>query len=100
MQELQTLVARQQWYFRFSDVKLDLFDRLLLVLYTPRGIFIYWYRGSAGISTNGEATLVSGHRIYFYRPRHEQRRDVALDAILEKLDDSGCELMALVDWSQ
>ena len=81
-------------------MKFDLFDRLLLVLYTPRGIFIYRYHGSAGISTNGEATFVFGHRIYFYGPRHEQRWDVALDAILVKLDDSGFELMALVDWTQ
>ena len=71
-----------------------------MVLYTPRAVFIYFYRGSAGISTHGEATSVSGHRIQFYGPKDEKRWDAALDVVLKKMDGSGSELVALVDWSQ
>ena len=91
--------SHQRWEVQFTNVKFDKFDMLQLVLYTPRAVFIYAYRGSAGISSNGVATRISGHRIYFVGPQHEKRWDVALDAICQKVEGKGSELTAVVDWS-
>ena len=92
-------MSSRRWQLTFQKVKLGIIDQLRLVLYSPRAIYIFAYSGSAGLSTREDSTWISGHRITFYGPCGERQWAVALDSILGKLDASGCELLAAVDWS-
>ena len=91
-------VSRQCWYAKFQWVKFDCFDRLLLVLYSPRAIYIYEYHGFAGRSTNGDSTPISGGKIVMRGPSWERQWAAALDHVLAKLEAGGSKLLAVVDW--
>lgn len=70
------------------------FDELQLALYTPCGIFIYRHDLHLGVSSNG----VRGFGIKVYAARWEFDWRNALDQILAKLEDSGCQRIAYIEW--
>ena len=96
---------QQRWVLQFSNVKLGgeggeaAFDELLLAVYTPRGVYLYRHDGRLGVSTNGKVTAVTGYTIKMYGPRGEADWASSLDgSVLPKLDESGCECVAVVRW--
>lgn len=84
---------RKVWFFRFANVKLAggekqsaVFDVLLLVFYTPRGIYIYEHDFVLGVSTSGRATHFSGHTIVILGEAG-QDWNAALERVLARLDE-------------
>lgn len=74
-----------------------IFDELLLVVYTPLGLYIYRHSLEFGLSSTGKAIETGGHKVCIYGPSKEKNWRVALQAILSKLD-ANCERVALVSW--
>ena len=93
------------WWLQFSSVKLAYgdapaaFDELLLAAYTPRGVYVYRHDLQLGVSTQGKETTARGHTIVLVGPKYEEDCDAALKAILAKLEDGGCECVAVVPWA-
>lgn len=50
--------------FRFKNVKLEKFDRLLLVFYFPDRLEMYIWDGYTGVIRTGKKTSISGHDIW------------------------------------
>lgn len=102
------------WELRFSNVKLGYtgsrprgsalaapreFDELLLAVYTPRALYIYRHDLLLGVTPAGKRTAVHGHDIKLCGPRGQTEWARALDdAVLPKLDASGCTRLAVVEW--
>ncbi|CAE8613489.1 unnamed protein product [Polarella glacialis] len=96
----------RRWGFIFRGIKFPAsgiresttFDELLLAFYTPRGIYIYRHDLQFGISTVGVETAVLGHKIEVNGPKHVEDWQVALDAILGKMDanTNGCKCLAFI----
>ena len=93
-------------YVQFHGVKFALrgvrsealFDELLLALYTPSGIRIYRHNHKLGVSTAGRRTATAGHEIKICGPKNESNWQVALDAILAKLDAGHCQPVGMIVW--
>ena len=90
--------GNQRWELKFSAVKLDACDELLLAAYTPEGVHLFQHDRRAGLSTNGKSTAATGKLITFYGPRNEPDWRVALPEILEKVEAKGCRRRAFVQW--
>ncbi|CAK0850364.1 unnamed protein product [Prorocentrum cordatum] len=91
----------RRWKVSFQCVKLRgliQFDELLLAIYTPKGIYIYRHDNESFVASNGASTHLKGHRVNLYGPCQEADWVKALDAILCKLDRSGCQSVAFVEW--
>ncbi|CAE8590766.1 unnamed protein product [Polarella glacialis] len=98
--------SEQCWRVDFNQIKLQAlgirematFDELLLALYTPRGLFIYKHDLEFAVSTQGVRTATGGHQVIIRGPRGKQNWQVALEAILNKLDaeSNGCKRLAFV----
>ena len=52
----------------------------------------------AGVSTNGKANAAGGHKIRFYGRRGQTDWRTSLEAILSKMEASGCTRLALVEF--
>ena len=94
-----------RWKLQFSGVNLGsegveaVFDELLLVAYTPRGLYVHRHDGRLGVSTHGKSTEATGRPIMVYGPRGEADWASALDdTVLPKLAEGGCECIAVVKW--
>lgn len=72
------------------------FDDLFLVLYTPRGLYMYQHDLAFGLSSQGKATSHAGHRIVVRAPCSSPSWEEALDNILSRLDSNsnGCHHVA------
>lgn len=98
--------SKGRWKIAFSGIKLagcldggrDFFDELLLGVYTPRGVYVYRHDLVLGITSRGKDTKWSGHQVQVYAPSHLHEWQEALDALLWKLEDSGCQRIAWVQW--
>ena len=97
----------RRWKLAFQRVKRGgvdteheaAFDELLLAAYTPRGVYLYRHHGQLGLGQAGETTAAMAGQLQVYGPSGEEEWAVALDeAVLPKLDASGCELLAEVTW--
>ena len=77
-------------------------DELLLGLYTPSGLYVYRHDLALGMASSGKLmNAVKGGQIRLYGPKGERDWRRALEeSILRKLDESRCERLAFVDWSQ
>ena len=74
------------------------FDELLLALYTPRGIYVYLHDQKYGVTTSGLKTADSGNAIHVVGPAAKADWSTSLDAMLDKLDRSGCMRLAFLPW--
>ena len=95
--------SKRYWKLQFKNVKLGFegeepaFDELLLVAYTPRGLYVHRHGGRLGVSTSGKATAATGSQIAVYGPVDEPEWSAALDdAVLPKLEEGGCKRLAFV----
>ena len=72
------------------------FDELLLVLYTPRGCYVYRHDLSLGLTRTGRVNALQGFHIKLHGPVREESWAAALDdTILPKLD-AACKRLAFV----
>ena len=73
---------------------------VLLGLYTPLGLYVYRHDQLTGISSSGKLrSIVKGVAVKLYGPTNEPDWRRALEGtILPRLDESGCERLAFVDW--
>ena len=103
--------THQRWRAQFSCVKFisrvgsrvgvcsdALFDELWLGLYCPFGLYLVQYVGEVGRSRTGVATDDLGHNVAVSGPRREECPRIAIEAILTKLEESGCKLLAILTW--
>ena len=65
---------------------------------TPEGVHIFRHDLQAGVSTNGKANAAGGYKIRFYGRRQQTDWRVSLEAILDKMERSGCTRLALVEF--
>eukprot|EP00933_Yihiella_yeosuensis_P043411 TRINITY_DN38198_c0_g1_i1.p1 TRINITY_DN38198_c0_g1~~TRINITY_DN38198_c0_g1_i1.p1 ORF type:complete len:401 (-),score=42.31 TRINITY_DN38198_c0_g1_i1:196-1398(-) len=91
------------WTFQFYGAKFctpAAFDDLVLVLFTPRGIYIYAHDLQTGVQSCGNKTAYLGHKITF-QARGKLCWQSALEGILRKLDSdkNGCQLLARIPLS-
>ncbi|CAK0887481.1 unnamed protein product [Prorocentrum cordatum] len=99
--QLQWNKRLRRWSFKFPNVKVSnppSFDELLLAFYTPWGVYIYRHDLRFGLSLCGVRTSVAGHQIQVYGPRQEADWQVALDTIINKIDESDCGRVAFIFW--
>lgn len=74
--QLRWSSTRRAWFVTFSGIKFAgfdgrpnvCFDKLLLVLYTPRGIYVYEHKLAFAISKNGRRTNTQGYLIWETKP--------------------------------
>lgn len=88
----------QRWQCRFQGIKKDLFDELLLAIYSPEGIFIFLYNNSLHLTLSGVYTECLGHQLCLCGPVHEPQPSHALKAILAKLSSCKCQHVATILW--
>ena len=60
---------QNSWYIQFKHIK-NYHEVLLLVAYTPFGLFLYIHDGCIGISTHGMSTVTRGKHIQICGPKH------------------------------
>eukprot|EP00966_Prymnesium_polylepis_P272148 6287940-Prymnesium_polylepis.1 len=90
----------RRWMLQCSKVKLPFeggegeFDELLVVLFTPRAVYVYRHDLQLGVSRAGAATAVTGHQIQLYAPADALEWAGALDELLARLDQSECVRLA------
>ena len=92
--------GNQFWELKFSAVKLDACDELLLAAYTPEGVHLFRHDGRAGLSTSGKGTAATGKEINFVGPSNEPDWRVSLREILDKMEAKGCRRRAFVRWEE
>lgn len=103
--QLSWCTIKQHWKFHFCSVKMArymgqsrVFDELQLVLYSPRGIHVYHPDLALGVASAGVFTQTEGYSVVIRGPRNVMCWSQGLDAILSKLDRSGCRPIAFVPW--
>merc|ERR1712216_595389 len=84
------------WRFEFTAVKLQLFDELRLVMYTPWGLEILIWDGKTGLGTSGKVTESRGYRIAFWRPSKLDGH-LAVNAILDHKIGK-CQRVGRISW--
>ena len=81
----------------FSGIKMDLFDELWLVIYSPFGLHMFKHEG-AGLSIVSGYTSAVGRNIVVTGLAHQQCPREALETMKEKLQNAGCSRVAEVLW--
>ena len=101
---LQWSGSQSSWFVSFHGVKFWLstsgspaFDELWLGLYSPLGLHIVKHVDGF-VSTHGIRTHTDGHLVTVRGPRGEKDPMVALEVILDKFREKGCELLAIITW--
>merc|ERR1712167_537933 len=83
--QLSWNVSSNRWGFKFFKVVSNNHDELLLVLYTPRGIYVYEYNGNIGLTCNGRGSTDFGQKnIEIWGRKYQEDWERALDRILQK----------------
>ena len=88
------------WACCFANIKLGLFDHLLLAIYSPKGIDIFNHKGSFGLSTTGVRTEASGMKLRISASQHELDPLKALGIIKTKLEAHNCPHIASIVWDK
>lgn len=88
----------QRWQCIFRAIKEDLFDELLLAIYSPSGIFIFVHNASLRLSSQGMQTECSGKNLCLGGPAHELSPSQALETIFTRLSNHQCQHIATILW--
>lgn len=83
--QLSWSTTHNRWVAHWQNVKRDEYDDLLLLLYTPFGVYVYLHNNSYGVSTSGMQQHSRGGKVVVCAPRNEPSISVATDAIRAKL---------------
>ena len=74
------------WRAAWKNVKSALHDKLLLVLYTPSGLYLFEHDGKFGVTTQGKEQDSCGGKVQVYGPKWQEDIHVATQVVLSKLD--------------
>jgi len=95
-----------RWLFCFAGVKFarenvrfrSVFDQLVLMMYTPIGVYMYHHDNQLGVSAHGQKTSTQGYRISICGPKGVDAWSIALESILKKFDEhtNQCARLAFV----
>ena len=96
--KLRFNTTTQRWECDFCNIKPDLFDELLLAVYSPSGIFVFVSTTCLPLSTQGVSTDVSGHWFRVGGPKHELDPSRSLETIFAKLSRLQCQHVATILW--
>lgn len=97
-----------RWRCNFSGIKCafdhvreqDSFDELWLVVYSPRGLHFFKHPGrNNGYVEAGLRTDSFGHCMLIRAPRGSFDFAAALEAVMQKIKDIGCQLFVEVLWT-
>lgn len=72
----------RRWVFRFDNVKTWLFDIAILVLYTPRGLYLVEWDGAKSYSAAGSRTATHGGQITICGSYSQPGWESSLDLLL------------------
>ncbi|CAK0811699.1 unnamed protein product [Prorocentrum cordatum] len=96
---------KKSWRVSFAHVKIkghmkqsSVFDELHVVIFSPRGIYIYHHDLKLGVSSAGLATQAEGCDIVICGSKKAVSWSEGLDSILSKLDRGGCRRLAHIHW--
>lgn len=84
--QLKWNTHKRYWWVNWQHIKRDAYDDLLLVLYTPLGVYLFLHDHTYGVTTNGKSQHACGGSIYVWGRRNEACVSVTLDFILGKLN--------------
>eukprot|EP00933_Yihiella_yeosuensis_P042440 TRINITY_DN3700_c0_g3_i1.p1 TRINITY_DN3700_c0_g3~~TRINITY_DN3700_c0_g3_i1.p1 ORF type:complete len:410 (-),score=46.64 TRINITY_DN3700_c0_g3_i1:44-1273(-) len=87
--------SKRNWVVNFYRINLESFDELLIAICAPDGIYIYRHDLKLGLGRAGS----SGHQVQIYSKCFAPDAESALHDILAKLDASGCQRLAFVEFS-
>lgn len=73
------------WEAHWQNIKRDEYDELVLVLYTPTGLYMFLHDHVYGVSTRGRSQGASGGKVVVYAPCNVPSISTATDAILKKM---------------
>ena len=99
--------ALRRWQCEFSGIKCasagtrdrELFDELWLAIYSPLGIHLFKHPGGhVRLSLTGLNEQEAGRKMFVRASQKVLDVRQALDEMLEKLENWGCELLATVLW--
>ena len=76
----------QYWHAKWRNIKRGAYDDLLLVLYTPLGVYLFLHDHAYGVATTGKSQSVRGGNVQVYGRSSEGSITAALDVILGKLN--------------
>ncbi|CAK0826444.1 unnamed protein product [Prorocentrum cordatum] len=96
----------ERWKLAFAGIKLAecsdggkaCFDELFISVYTPKGVYVYRHDLVLGMSRLGQNTKWRGYQVQLYAPSKLFEWQAALDVLLLKLEDSGCQRIAWIRW--
>jgi hypothetical protein len=74
------------WEALWRNIKRVEYDILLLVLYTPVGLYMFLHDDNYGVSTSGKSQRSSGGRVFVCGPKNEPSISASTDAILKKME--------------
>lgn len=83
--QLSWETTQKRWVATWQNVKRDEHDDLLLVLYTPSGLYIFIHDDNYGVTTNGKAQHSNGGKVWVCAPSNEPSISAAADAIRAKM---------------
>ena len=84
--QLKWNTCGRYWRVNWQNIKRDAYDDLILVLYTPLGVYLFLHDHVYSVTTNGKSQSVCGGGIDVCGRRNETSISVALDMILGKLN--------------
>ncbi|CAK0904865.1 unnamed protein product [Prorocentrum cordatum] len=103
--QLTWCMRKKVWQVMFAHVKIvgnlrqnSVFDELHVVVFSPRGIYIYHHDLKLGVSSAGVATQAEGCSIVVHASCKDVSWSDGLDSILSKLDRGGCRRLAHIHW--
>ena len=79
------------WTVSFHNIKFELLDELLLIMYTPFRIHLLLHDHKSGVSCTGSRAASRGVRVKYSSPKHVRSCAAATQAILEQF---ACQLVA------
>ena len=80
--------SSKHWRVQFKNIKLSLFDELVLVFYGPSGLHFFTHDGRSGLPTGAAKRVCAGAYLGYYAPRGLEWRE-AEGALLNKLQQLG-----------
>ena len=84
--QLKWNCTKQRWLAEWMNVKSEYHDRLLLALYTPKGIHMFQHDGIFGVTTRGRDQRSGGGGVFAYAPVGEDSIEQATSIIVKKME--------------
>ena len=76
---------KKRWVAQWQHIKRDEYDILILLLYTPTGLYMFLHDHTYGVSTHGKSQHACGGMVTACGHRNEPSISAATDAIRAKM---------------